>query len=198
MTAHEELEIPAGTSLSPKLGEIVDALAHSRAALLGAVRGLSQEQLDRRPDAARWSPGEILDHVYRAEWGTARLAARRVPAALAAGLTLDPTPDASVMHRLDDARVTDRSRPVAAPEFVVPAPGRRRDEILAGLEEARTALLDAIRPAGRYDLSGIVHPHPILGPLDLYQWLLFCHHHERRHTEQIREALDELRGSGSV
>jgi hypothetical protein len=198
MTTPTEPEIPGSNTLSPKLDEVIDALARSRAALLDAVRGLSQAQLDRRPAAGTWSPGEILDHVFRAERGTARLAATRVPAALDAGLPLDPAPDASVMHRLDDARVTDRSRRIAAPEFVVPAPGRGRDELLAGLEEARTALLDAVRPASRYDLSAIVHPHPILGPLDLYQWLLFCHHHERRHTEQIREALGQVRGSGSV
>jgi hypothetical protein len=29
--------------------------------------------------------------------------------------------------------------------------------------------------------------HPVLGPIDLYQWILFVAVHEARHTAQIRE-----------
>jgi hypothetical protein len=38
-----------------------------------------------------------------------------------------------------------------------------------------------------YALGEIVHPHPALGPLDMYGWMAFCGAHAARHAAQIRE-----------
>jgi hypothetical protein len=40
-----------------------------------------------------------------------------------------------------------------------------------------------------------VYPHPLVGMLNLYQWILFVGQHEGRHSEQIRDigrSLDRL------
>jgi hypothetical protein len=37
-------------------------------------------------------------------------------------------------------------------------------------------------------IAGIVFPHRLLGPLNLYQWVIFMGAHELRHAQQIREA----------
>jgi hypothetical protein len=36
-------------------------------------------------------------------------------------------------------------------------------------------------------LGTLTHPHPIFGPLTLYQWIATTAGHEGRHTAQIRE-----------
>jgi hypothetical protein len=41
--------------------------------------------------------------------------------------------------------------------------------------------------ADGYDLGTVTIPHPLLGPLTLYQWLVMVVHHEARHTEQVAE-----------
>jgi hypothetical protein len=33
----------------------------------------------------------------------------------------------------------------------------------------------------------VLHPHPFLGTLDLYEWVYFIAAHERRHADQVRE-----------
>ncbi|MEA2712972.1 MAG: hypothetical protein QOK27_933, partial [Gemmatimonadales bacterium] len=36
-------------------------------------------------------------------------------------------------------------------------------------------------------LGGLTFSHPLLGSLDLYQWILFVGQHEARHAAQIAE-----------
>ena len=48
---------------------------------------------------------------------------------------------------------------------------------------ARAALLSGDGLA----LEQVVQPHPALGPINLYRWLLFEGSHEARHTLQVRE-----------
>jgi hypothetical protein len=43
-------------------------------------------------------------------------------------------------------------------------------------------------------LGDITVPHPVLGPLNLYQWVLFVGGHESRHAIQIREIAQALSG----
>jgi hypothetical protein len=41
-------------------------------------------------------------------------------------------------------------------------------------------------------LSQVGFPHPALGTLNLYQWLLFSAGHHARHAAQIREIATQL------
>ncbi len=44
-----------------------------------------------------------------------------------------------------------------------------------------------MREADGLALGNFSYPHPMFGPLDLYQWLVFVGLHESRHACQIRE-----------
>jgi hypothetical protein len=59
-------------------------------------------------------------------------------------------------------------------------------EALAGLDASRVALRNSLREADGIALN-FTYPHPMFGPLDLYQWLVFVGLHESRHACQIRE-----------
>ncbi len=41
-------------------------------------------------------------------------------------------------------------------------------------------------------LGEIKHTHPVLGELDLYQWLIFLGQHESRHKKQIERTLNSI------
>jgi hypothetical protein len=60
-------------------------------------------------------------------------------------------------------------------------------ELLAAFDADRAVLL---RYAGSTtdDLRARLAPHPIAGPIDAYQWLLFLGAHTKRHTAQIAES----------
>jgi hypothetical protein len=50
----------------------------------------------------------------------------------------------------------------------------------------------AVVSASGLSLGEIKHTHPILGELDLYQWLIFVGQHEGRHKKQIERTLKSI------
>jgi hypothetical protein len=49
-----------------------------------------------------------------------------------------------------------------------------------------------VRSADGLALSEIVQPHPVLGPINLYQWIAFVGAHEARHAAQVMELRELL------
>jgi hypothetical protein len=164
--------------------ELVAALATSRRQLLGAVERLAQEDLDRRPAAGAWSPGEVLDHLAKSEAGTVNVCGRLLREAVSAGAGSDAALG-SQLRALDFAELDDRERRHESPDFVRPDQGAARDDLLNRLAASRVGLLDVARRARGTDLTHFTFPHPLLGPLTLYQWFVFVAQHEARHTLQI-------------
>jgi uncharacterized damage-inducible protein DinB len=152
--------------------------------------------MQRRPADDRWSVAEILEHLAYVERALAKHSARLLDEAQAQGLGPDPEAD-SVLHSLDRFGVATRQGRITAGERVSPKGALQPDEALAILGDARAALLLRYRQADGLDLTRPRAPHPVLGELDLYQWLLFVAQHEARHTLQIVAALEELRGGAA-
>ena len=165
------------------LDEMVGDLARAREGLLAAVAPLDQAALDRRGGSG-WSPGMVLDHLVRSEAGAVKVIAKLVREAP----VTDPIALPDQRHRLDFAHLDDRTQTNEAPAVTLPTASRLRDDLLRDLARSRIALLDLVRKMRPLDLRDRTVPHPILGPLDAYQWLLFVAQHEARHTQQILEA----------
>ena len=79
-----------------------------------------------------------------------------------------------------------------SPEGVRPGAEVDHREALAGLETSREALRAAASAANGLALGEIKHTHPILGELDLYEWLIFLGQHEERHRKQIERTLQSI------
>lgn len=167
-------------------GEIVDALDGARSALLDTSRDLTQAQLDSRPDPERWSIGENLDHLARVERGVASLLRKKLDEARAAGEPVAAPPQIATLDRF---QIATNPRKVKAPDRVAPEHGVARDELLARLERGRAELRDAYDALADYDLTAHTFPHPALGEINLYQWVIFVAQHERRHLNQINSVL---------
>ncbi len=173
----------------PRLIELSDFIAGTRAALRARVSGLSEEQAAGRPAPEAWSTAEIIEHLRLAETSVAGLLERLLERAerenlrpetettllLAAGF---PTP-------LPD-------RPVAAPPTALPNSEVSLAPALAGLEAARARLEAAIERGDGRALGELTHPHFALGTMTFYEWLIFVGHHEARHTRQIDRTLAGL------
>ena len=89
-------------------------------------------------------------------------------------------------------RVLDRTYRVTAPEVVKP-PGLSADGAWAALEAAGSAIRRALQEGDGLALGSISAPHPLFGPLSLYEWFAFVGGHEARHAAQIREDYAALR-----
>ena len=67
---------------------------------------------------------------------------------------------------------------------------QRAPDLEGGIEALiaeRAQLLAAMREGDGLALGTIEWPHPAVGVLNIYQWLVFLGAHEGRHAEQLRE-----------
>lgn len=176
-------------ALHPRIGELLEVLDETRAALKLALARIPAAKRDTRRADGGWSVGEILDHLHKTEAAFCRLLGKRVADAPARGVPAE-TDRSSLLSRLDAARLTDRTRRLDAPGIVVPAEGARADAALAALESSRAELRRTLVAASGLALGTITYPHPALGVLDMYQWALSIAYHEARHAQQIREMAD--------
>lgn len=164
-----------------RLDELVRLLAARRTEVLDAVAAAGNPT----PREGAWSVPEVVDHLRIVETGVSKL----VHVQLSSGPHPLPREELTetVAHRLDHVRLDDRRRRITAPEMVRPRQGLALDEALAGLAASRERLLATLGEADGVALGEFSWPHPVLGPLDLYQWILFVGIHERRHARQIEE-----------
>lgn len=175
------------------LAEIVERVEADRDALMEASRALTQTQLDFRINAESWSIGENLDHLALVEKSVARLLRMKVAEARANGRPADVAAP-SQLASLDGFDITNNQRKVKVPDArLSPRHGVTRAELFANLESSRRSLRESFQALADYDLSAHTFTHPILGDINLYQWILLVGLHERRHLKQIDAVLRDSR-----
>lgn len=156
----------------------------TRKEFLDLASGRSEAQWNHRPGEAAWSLAQVAEHLAVTE----RVVFASLRKALAA-------PPASAEEKARTAghdervlrAVPDRSRKVQAPESV--APKNRfatAAEAVEAFRDRRDETIRFIESTGA-DLRSHQSPHPFLGPLDAYQWVLFLAAHCDRHIQQMRE-----------
>jgi len=152
--------------------------------LLQAVDGLSAEQRIFQPAEDRWSVVGCVEHIILVE----RLVFNNIQTALQA----PPEPAARQTEvRLKDPivieRVPARTRRVIGPEVVHP---KNRwpefDQLLGQFNLTRDDTVDFATHTSA-DLRCHFFPHPFIGDMDCYQWLLFVGLHCERHVRQLEE-----------
>jgi hypothetical protein len=174
-----------------RLAEAMDYVEEKRTELLKSFAGIPGDRLCRRASDEGWSVAEILEHLRMVEAGVARLITKRVGQAREAGLgeerSTDPVLPTFEKHsaKLDNAVME-------APATVHPRTNIDINEAVEGLESSREALRAAAVSANGLSIGEIKHTHPILGELDLYQWLIFVGQHEGRHKRQIERTLKSI------
>ena len=179
--------------MHPRLTDIAAYLDETRAAVIRAVTPLSAEDAARRPGPVAWSVDEILTHLSLVEPGVAKRIAKSVGKAKGEGLERE-TSFSSVLGSLDGPALDKLNEKQVAPEFVEPKTVLSKSEALAALALSRESLRHAMAEADGWALEKVVAPHPRLGTLDMYQWLVFVGHHERRHLAQIERTIAAVTG----
>jgi hypothetical protein len=174
--------------LHPRFRELQDYLTEARRGLLETVSGLTAAQLQRRPADEVWSPGETLEHLRLTESSIVKVLRKLLRETDLSRLGPEGE-TSSIMGGLDAYRLVQVVRPVLAPAFVQPNPQADGQAALAGLGQSRAALIEVMAQADGWAVGSLRFPHPLIGPLDFYQWVLFVGQHEVRHTCLIQKAL---------
>ncbi len=156
----------------------------TRKAFLDSVSELSDAQWRFTPGPGRWSAAQIAEHVTASEDRMFELATKKVLASPAAPAERRPgqARDEQVLKQ-----VIDRSERYQAPASLQPANRYPTRESLAALfRKSRDRTIAYVRTTGD-PLRAHVAPHPVLGDLDAYQWILVIAGHTQRHLDQMHE-----------
>jgi hypothetical protein len=176
--------------MNSRLSEIVSEIEDARRTLFNTVEGLSQKEFDEQPVPGQWSVGEILHHIYLLDIQVTKLLAKQVEKAKKRGIGPAPN-DESLIRSLDRFAFKTAGRKLKAPSLVEPQQGIEKKKLMELLQHARTALLDTVSEAGSYDLRKLIFPHPILGRLNMYEWILLIGKHDDWHRVQIENILNK-------
>jgi hypothetical protein len=175
----------SSTSMHPRLQELFAYLSVRRTALREAVEAVPEVLRDRQPAADRWSVAEVLEHLGLVEERFKTIIADRLAEARASGLGAERE-TSPIVPTLNLAGILDRSSKHQAPDVVRPH-GSDWKTAWSRLEDIRRSFLGVYGSGDGLALADVVHVHPRLGSLNLYQWGVWVGGHEARHTEQIRE-----------
>lgn len=178
--------------MHPRTTELLRHLDAQHERLRTAVESIPREHRERKPNPERWSVAEVIEHLSIVEARIGRVFDAKLAEARATGAIHEERDNAPVVGTIDMDRVLDRSRRITAAEAVLPSGTLDAEAAWAALERARTALRDSVRAADGLALSEIVQPHPVLGPINLYQWIAFAGAHEARHAAQVMELRELL------
>jgi uncharacterized damage-inducible protein DinB len=174
------------------VGEIFDHIDAARERLLRAVEGLSEDEQGFRPAPDRWSAAQLCEHLAIVEGNVTRLLGKLLSKAEESGASRAV---GAAFAPVSIREFVERSRGVKleAPESIRPGDAPVLADTLARLRDSRAAL-HALRPAlESADGQSILFPHPVWGPLNLYQWLLFVGAHESRHRAQIEALMETMK-----
>jgi uncharacterized damage-inducible protein DinB len=159
--------------------EIVQHLERGREEFLASVAGLTEAEVKVRPDPARWSVLDCVEHVALVE---ERFLGRLESAQKLDTACVDKQKEAGLL-----VRVADRSARASAPDAVVPT-GRFASlaEAMEQFNAARARSIQFAQERGE-DLYYLASEHPRFGPMNGVEYMMIITAHARRHADQIRE-----------
>lgn len=164
--------------------QLIQFLKDSQAEFVHAVADLTDEQWRWKPTPARWSVGEVAEHILLSEGA---LFAKAQEA-----LKNPPNPDWETKTKGKTEFLLQVMAPrlgkAQAPEEIQPSGKMPREEIMRKFGEVRAATL-AFAEETKVPLKEHTaeHPFPIFNTLNAYQWVLYIPLHNMRHDKQIEE-----------
>jgi hypothetical protein len=162
----------------------LDWFHESRRVFFAAIDDVNEEQWNWRPAPERWSVGETAEHIVLAE----ALLYTMVERAVNAPANLDWEEQTRGKTELLERVMAPRLGKAEAPPPIVPSGKLTYAEVKARFERQREKIL---RFATGTELAlkeyTAVHPFPVFGTLNAYQWLIYVPLHTMRHGKQIAE-----------
>jgi hypothetical protein len=177
--------------MHPRTRELLSYLEERRAELRAAFDAVPAREREARLEPEQWSVAEVIEHLSIAERRLAKVMAARVDEARANGLPTEQetTP---IVPLVDTVRMIDRTTRVEAPGLVKPTGSLDAEAAWSALETAGARLRRAIESCDGLAIGGVSLAHPLFGPMNMYEWIVFTGAHEARHAAQIREIGDRL------
>ena len=158
---------------------LVDYLDHSRKQYLAAFEGSENHTHRHKPSPEVWSLLECAEHVAMVE----DLFHKRISTSPQTG---ESSKNADLEHRVRTQGV-DRTKRYTAPPQVHPTGDRFEtlEEALAHFNTTRDRLIEFLQECE--DPRRLTGAHPLFGPMNGVELILFAGSHALRHADQVRE-----------
>jgi DinB superfamily len=173
-------------TLPVALQRIAAELEGARSQVLSETNDVSQDQADWHPAGGEWSIADTLEHLAKAEAIACKVVSVTLRRATADGITR-PYPSELLEYPWTPPTAPDERWLVPVPELAAPAAGGPIDVLRTTLQEQAPRTFHVLEQLTAIDSRAHMAPHPILGDMDLAQWLRFCAYHLTVHWRQIRE-----------
>jgi hypothetical protein len=160
-------------------------LTETKCAVIDSTRGLSDAQWRHKPSAEEWSIAECVEHLGIVEERVLRGLAKMASAPAAPGHEL------ALAAGKEDLMITEataRSQKIKAPPQVMPHGdcGDDPSRLIARFIEVRERVIVYAQSTSD-PLRTRLLPHPMFGPIDGFQWLIFVAGHSERHRLQMED-----------
>ncbi len=161
-------------------------LEQTKTDILDSTATLNEAQWRFKPSPETWSPADCVEHLAIVEAELLRRIQELAKGPAAPEEILAATPGKEdVIMKL----VPARGRKVTAPEGARPANRfPNTEELRAHFTEVRDRTILYVRTT-KDPVRQRAFDHIVFGPLDGYQWIIFCGAHTERHRKQLEEVL---------
>lgn len=164
------------------IADILAANERAQERFVAASANLSHAQEDFRATENCWTIAEIVEHVSIVNGGFLRITHKLLKQAEA---DVKPPPDDLALGHTILDKEGRQPPPFAAPEAVRPRGGLPVSDSLPKLRETLAGFAAIRQRLEAVDLSAPTFPHPAIGPLNVYQWMITLGEHADRHRLQI-------------
>jgi len=164
--------------------QVLAWLQESRQEFFTRIDGVSEEQWKWKPTPERWSVGETAEHIVLAEAMLFDFVEKAVNSPANPDWEEQTKGKAEFIERV----MAPRLGKAKAPEPIVPTGHLTQAEVRARFEKQRekiTKFASGTEVALKEHTA--VHPFPVFGTLNAYQWLIYLPLHTMRHDKQIAE-----------
>lgn len=159
-----------------------EQLQTERTTIRSELMDAQTRPIGTRPGA--WSPGQVFEHILLTEQSVVALLRRMEQKA---GQPVD-RPAGGPWPVRDQFLEDFGAGVMEEPAFRGTDPDQAMDlSALQSLSETNGAALEELMlRADSSDLSSASFPHPLVGRMNFYEWLVFLVAHERLHVEHLR------------
>jgi hypothetical protein len=172
------------------VAEIFEAIEQVRQSVYDRIEGLGAEQAAFRSEPDGWSPAQLAEHMCISEERLSGAIDRFLSAAEAQGR---PSAGPAIAPVTID-RVQEQAKgKFKSPLATQPSGSLSMPEIIERMHRSRETLMAMRSRLEAIDVSDVSFPHPVFGPLNLYEWLVFIGMHERRHLTQMEAIMSSPR-----
>lgn len=174
--------------LHPRMAEVVSALEEAQRDMLDILAAIPATCHDLHPAQGGWSIAQIVEHLALTEDGIGRLIATLIKQVEG----VEETATDQIAPTVERFQVWNPIHRIEAPALVVPTGQVSCEDALTRQSTARARVIVALKRASGRALGAVTAPHPVVGPLNGYQWGLFLAQHQRRHLLQIAAVSSSL------